>query len=386
MPIKGLTDIARPAFPRIGKLRKGGPKGERRPGEDLKHWRFTSDNQAIEKAFAKAYGHEPQELDVLLPYAAIEDNFSTWKEKWIAGGLLHRCDGETCTVWLTPAGTYSQQPIACPGECKEVGRLEVILPSLVRAGFVGYVTMETGSLNDIIAIQSALLATKEARGYEDMRGIMFVLRRVEETISTPGTEGKRVRRKKWLVKLQPAARWVQAQLEAAQQRAMLPMDTRTGEVIDSTAREVADEEPAAEPSAKAEPKRAAQTETPKERSESEERQAIAFSRMIYMRWNVLVPEDKTHELFHREFQVVSAKDLQGKVTASEIIQLLNVLDLAQQRTLTLQTFKELHGLTYLIDWFAGGYTYEDSVEAIGHYVDKQATTTKAEPEQEDLPF
>ena len=47
-----------------------------------------------------------------------------------------------------------------------------------------------------------------------------------------------MRRKKWLVKLEPAARWVRAQLEAAQHRAMLPMDIRTGEVIDSMAREV----------------------------------------------------------------------------------------------------------------------------------------------------
>ena len=237
-PIRGLTNTVRPAFPRLGKLRKGGPKGERRPGEDLSYWRFTSDTLAIQQAFAESYGAEPQELDVLLPYAAIEDNFSTWKEHWVAGGLQHRCDGEFCTIWLTPDGTYSNEPRPCPGGCKEVGRLEVILPPLIRAGFVGYVTLETHSINDIIAIQSALLATKEHRGYEDMRGIGFVLRRVEETISTPGSGGKRVRRKKWLVKLEPAAEWVRARLEIAQYRAMLPMDSRTGEVIDSVAHEL----------------------------------------------------------------------------------------------------------------------------------------------------
>jgi hypothetical protein len=80
---------------------------------------------------------------------------------------------------------------------------------------VGYVTMETHSLHDLISIQGTLLATIEARGVEDLRGIGFVMRRVETEISTPGADGKRVRRKKWLVKMEPAAAWVAARLEAS---------------------------------------------------------------------------------------------------------------------------------------------------------------------------
>jgi len=215
MGIKGITIGASPAFPSIGKLRKGDEKGIRGPGKELPYWRFTSERQEVKEAFVAAYGKNPVELDVYLPYKSVEDNFSTWKEEWSGGGLVHRCDGETCTIWLKPDGTYSREPKPCPGGCKEVGRLSVILPALFRAGFVGYVTMETHSINDILSIHKCLLATCEARRTEDLTGIAFVLRRVEEEISTPGKGGKRIRRKKWMAKLQPAADWVLAQLENA---------------------------------------------------------------------------------------------------------------------------------------------------------------------------
>jgi hypothetical protein len=82
------------------------------------------------------------------------------------------------------------------------------------------VTMETHSINDILSIQACVLAIVEARGTEDLRGVGFILRRVEQAISTPGKDGKRVRRNKWLVKLEPAAEWVTAQLEAARTTAL----------------------------------------------------------------------------------------------------------------------------------------------------------------------
>jgi len=246
-PIRGLTDTVNPAFPYIGKLRKGGPRPEdgKRPGPDLDHFRFTSERQEVLDAFHQAYGEEPRELDVYLPYARIEDNFDTWREAWKAGGMLHRCDGKTCTVWLQEDGTYSTEPIPCPGNCKQVGRLSLILPALLRAEHVGCVTLETHGNHDLMSIQKALLATAEARGSEDLRGIGFCLRRVQEAVSTPGSNGTRVRRKKWLVKLEPAAVWVRAQLEASRAQALLPngstasiekppihiVDPKTGEVV-----------------------------------------------------------------------------------------------------------------------------------------------------------
>jgi hypothetical protein len=223
MPIVGLTDRVAPAFPRLGKLRKGGarPVSGERPGTELPYWRFVAENPLVLQAFEAAYGKEPTELDVLLPYASIAGNYEAWQEEWVAGGLKHRCDGETCVLWLADDGTYSQRPVPCPGGCKPVGRLNVILPALLRAGHVGYVTMETHSINDIADLQGTLLAVAEARGTEDMRGIGFCLRRVERQISTPsGKDGKRARRTKYMVELIPAARWVVAQLEARQDAAM----------------------------------------------------------------------------------------------------------------------------------------------------------------------
>jgi len=246
MPIKGLTDRVTPAFPRIGKLRKGAARTEediakKRPGSDLDFFRFTSDNEDVVTAFEKAYGNEPRELDVYLPYAKLDDDFSTWQEKWSAGGLHHRCDGETCTVWLQPDGTYTQEPKPCPGGCAKVGRLCFIIPHLLRAGHVGDVTLETHSVHDILSIQSSLLSVIEHRGVEDLRGIGFVLRRTEQSISMPTANGKRVRRKKWLVRLEPAAKWVVAQLENSQLLA-LP----NGEQDEADGEDAADEERATE--------------------------------------------------------------------------------------------------------------------------------------------
>ena len=253
-PIIGITDArsAKPAFPRLGKLRKGGerPESGNRPGPDLDHFRFTSEYPGLVDVFHGAYGLEPRELQVFLPYMRIEDAFPTWREEWVASGLHHRCDGQTCTVWQIDGRFYSvargDEAVPCPHadkpeeqkKCNRIGRLAVILPALVEAGFVGYVTMETHSINDILSIHNTLLAVVEHRGVEDLRNIGFMLHRVEETISTPTGNGKRARRPKWLVKLIPMASWFQAQLESngavmeLPSGEMLELDTGTGEIVD----------------------------------------------------------------------------------------------------------------------------------------------------------
>jgi len=216
-PIKGMTDDnAVPQFPRIGKLRKGAPKPEsgNAPGQDLSYWRFTSDNPRVEEAFKATYGDKPQELSVYLPFASIDDCFPTWRERWTTV-LQHRCDGETCVQFLQENGEYTQDPVPCPGGCKQVGRLSVILPELLRAGFMGLITMETHSIHDIVNIHKTLLATVQANPDKVLTGVGFWLRRVQQEISTPGKEGKRARRKTWMVVLQPVAAWVLAQIEAA---------------------------------------------------------------------------------------------------------------------------------------------------------------------------
>lgn len=217
MPIIGLTD--RPAaFPTIGVLRKGAPKPEsgNKPGADLKHFRFDSDDEGAVNLFTEHYGAEPRSIRVFVPFKTTAENFEAWKEAWTASALQHRCDGQTMVRWLTPQGRYSDEPKACQGGCKQVGRLNVIIPELRRMAFV---TVQTTSIHDILQIHANLSALENARG--DLRGIPLILKRAPREISTPADNGKRARREKWLITIEAAPSWVELQL-TAQERAALP--------------------------------------------------------------------------------------------------------------------------------------------------------------------
>jgi len=258
--IKGMTDrpSITPRLPAIGRLRKGTTATRKRQDGttyevpiDLEYFLFTSDNEEVVKAFGAAYGAQPRLLNVRLPYPTPEENFQTAMEEWRGGGLVHRCDGETMSLWIDGQGLYHEDPRPCPycghpelrvkadkkrgvkanPGCLEVGRLNVFVPELLQAGFVGVVTLVTTAVNDILAINNTLYAIAEeqeeyerSRGQEphvNLRGILWNLRRVPEAISTPGENGGRVRRVKWLVKIEPAPEWALLQLEMAR-RAALP--------------------------------------------------------------------------------------------------------------------------------------------------------------------
>lgn len=245
MAIKGLTD--RPAsFPQIGILRKGAPKPERGPGRDLKHFRFDTEDAEAARTFQTVYGDEPTSIRVYLPFATATENFEAWQEHWTAGALQHRCDGQTCVLWLN-GQRYSQQAVPCPhakldpnerDRCKPAGRLKVVIPELRR---LAYVTVLTGSVHDIIAITEQLAALESLRG--DLRGVPMILRRTPREISMPGQNGKRTRVEKWLISVEAAPTWVDLQL-AAQERAALPMqpallpappaDVATGEIAEAS--------------------------------------------------------------------------------------------------------------------------------------------------------
>jgi hypothetical protein len=249
MPIKNLTDNVVPSFGVIGKLRKGDEKTGNKPGAELDYWRFTSDRPEVEAAFTNAFGEKLRNIKVFIPHATPEEAFSTWCEVWSATSLQHRCDGETAFIWLEN-GKYKRGSKPCPGGHKDgdplndaVGRLNVIIPELVQAGYVGYVTMETHGKHDILSISKSLQAVYESRRDNPLglRGVMFDLRRVQEEVSTPGfgaqaEEGKRSKVKKWNVKLEPAADWVRLQLDIAHNETMMldePMkQLPEGETID----------------------------------------------------------------------------------------------------------------------------------------------------------
>jgi hypothetical protein len=224
MPIRGLTDRGA-SFPQIGTLRKGAPKPEKGPGRDLKYFRFDSDDSDATDRFRTVYGDEPTSVRVFLPFRTAVENFEAWQEHWTAGALQHRCDGETCVLWLTPRHTYSQEAKPCPhmnvarderDRCKPTGRLKVIIPELRR---LAYVTVLTSSIHDIMELSAQIEALEAFRS--DLRGIPLILRRQPREISTPsGADGKRRRMEKWLLSIEAAPTWVDLQLQAQEQAAL----------------------------------------------------------------------------------------------------------------------------------------------------------------------
>lgn len=215
MAIKGLTDKAA-SFPQLGIIRKGAKKPDaNRPGQDLHYFRFVTDDLIASKGFHDVFGAEPEEVNILLPFATVEENFQAWKEDWVKSSLKHRCDGETCVLHLQN-GRYSQEPIPCPGGCKQVGRLKVVIPAFQR---LAYVTVLTTSIWDIINIHENLSALEAIRG--DLRGIPLILRRKFREISTPsGKDGQRARRAKSLITIEANPEWVKLELVAQQQKAL----------------------------------------------------------------------------------------------------------------------------------------------------------------------
>jgi len=224
MPIIGLTD--RPAaFPEIGQVRKGAPKPEdgKKPGQDLKWFRVTFDERETEAAavFATTYGEHPTEINVLLPFNAVEENFEAWREAYVAGGLTHRCDG--ARVWYETDPTGHKAIAAgvpektCDGSsgCKPVGRLKVLVPELRRLAFL---TVLTTSVHDIMNLQRQLEALLQING--KLAGVPLKLRRRPVKISTPMPDGKRARREKWLLSIEADPTWVKAKLLAMKAAAL----------------------------------------------------------------------------------------------------------------------------------------------------------------------
>jgi uncharacterized membrane protein YuzA (DUF378 family) len=256
MPIKSLQINQTAQFPIIGKLRKGDVKQQKTSaegkkyevyGKDLDYFRFDSQDAAAVESFAKAYGDKPKSIRILLPFPTPDGNFQAWMEEYSAGGLQRRCDSEIQTFSREKDGKASASPKQCErlcgGKCgcKQVGRLYVIIPELAR---LAYVIVETHSVYDIIQLTQNLQAAHGVRG--SLNGVPFLLTRRKKEISTPGDDGKRVRRVKNLLFLEPDPEWVQRKLLAMRNEAfaLLPaqssashesmytfVDGDTGEIV-----------------------------------------------------------------------------------------------------------------------------------------------------------
>jgi len=232
MPIKGLSrrEDTSPRFVSLGKLVKGGPKTkDGKVGPDLEHFRFKPSNgdaHELEQAFFDSYGSEPNYIKLYLPYDEMERSFSSWREDYGQNEMLkRRCDGECWVDWVEgPSRKHGYEPCTLPmkdsgNRCPEcplsyVGRLEIILPPLWEAGFIGLVTLETHSINDIGTIAGKLVQCEPLTGKE------FILWREDRKMGVP-IKGKRVAVEKSLIFIELTQEWLQMQyLEAAQRQAV----------------------------------------------------------------------------------------------------------------------------------------------------------------------
>lgn len=220
MPIKSLTN-RQPQFPEIGQLRKGAKKPQKGIGRDLDHFRFTSDIPEVQETFDAEYNGKPRLINVFLPYQYVDENWEAWQEHWVAGGLKHRCDGELVVRQQNGDGTYTDpEPgtVECPGNCKPVGRLQVIIPELKR---LAYVTVLTSSKYDIANLDSQLRALQSLTINGDLRGVPLQLRRRKKKIRKRMPDGKRTWGDSWLLSIEAAPSWWELQL-AAQKAAAIP--------------------------------------------------------------------------------------------------------------------------------------------------------------------
>ena len=232
MPIVGLTDRNEGSFPQIGVIRKGAPKTQNAPGKDLQFWRVEFDEKEVKAAqdFVNKFGNAPTDITIMLPFNEIGRCWEAWRETYVAGALVHRCDGEHVQYAINPKTGErlvvngigpNGQPVLCKGNadgCKPSGRLRVIVPELQR---LAYLMVLTTSIHDCKSISDQLYAISALTGGR-LAGIPLVLRRRPRKISTPSGEGgKRARREKWLISIEADPEWVKAQL-AKMHRDALP--------------------------------------------------------------------------------------------------------------------------------------------------------------------
>jgi len=220
MPIVGLTDEQADAgigLPRIAKLFKGDEKPEsgKRPGADLDYFRIEFEEQFeyLREQWEELFGDEPREFpQVYLTMPTVEEAFPTWLEKWNASGtLLCRGDGEHRVRWWdedTKIYVTAKMPCTCDPqnrECKQVGRLNLIIPEFVEmTGVLGFISVSTTSINDIITIHRYLSAVQQM--YGKLTGVPFVFGRAPRPITRPQVDGgkpngKRVKMTKSLLYL-----------------------------------------------------------------------------------------------------------------------------------------------------------------------------------------
>lgn len=280
MPILDLQQDAGARLKRAGIIRLGIKKKSERTG---KMYPAETPHFVLKDAsgLADIYGLAPKRLNVYLPFNEVDRNLIAWHQNWVAGGLICRGDGERIEYAVDAktgevivkkgqaagTGTFDGikmtvgHPVKCPGlshdlyprcrDCRPNALLIVLIREVSR---LAYYQIATSSIHNIVNLTGQMRWVKENIGR--LQGVPFILERRPDSISTPGNNGKRVRREKYLLHLEPDPEWVKAMMAEMCRRALpggdrmpaLPASVDGEEVIDH-ALEVAklDDEPIWEP-------------------------------------------------------------------------------------------------------------------------------------------
>jgi len=244
MPILDLQQDAGARLKRAGIIRLGVKKKSQRTGREYPaetaHFVLKDAPELI-----KIYGPEPKRLNIWLPFNEIDRNLVAWHQNWVAGGLVCRGDGQGIEYAINPkdgqiivkkgkaklTGTVdgiklvTGHPVKCPGlahglyprceDCRPSALLVVLIRELPR---LAYYQIATSSIHNIVNLTGQMRWVKENIG--KLQGVPFILERRPDSISTPGKNGKRVRREKYLLHLEPDPEWVKAILAEMHRRAL----------------------------------------------------------------------------------------------------------------------------------------------------------------------
>jgi recombination directionality factor gp3-like protein len=268
MPIKGLTDRGL-AFPQIGVIRKGAPKGQNTPGPDLQFFRveFDENEAASAETFKQSYGEQPKRIRIVFPFNEVERVWDAWLEAYVASRLLARSDGESIIYWrkdgrvLAAGGRatvteeieiairiakdkYEKRKLQLvegmsipyidgmvfggtaknPALAKPTGRLRVVIPDLKRLATLTFLTTSKRDIISMGGVDSGELGSivqvcKSVR--VPFAGVPLILTRRKEAVSVPQDDGTAKRLPKWMVHIEPDPEFV-ARANIAMHRLAMP--------------------------------------------------------------------------------------------------------------------------------------------------------------------
>ena len=266
--IRGLGDRGLD-FPEIGKIRKGkklkknmpdGTTKERPVDLDYFVVSFAEGEEASQSVFINEYGDQPAELNVMLPLL-MEDTWDAWLEAYSRGRMVAQSDGvhykylrdQKMNVivrdWklLTDKdpdilgnigdkvpyeGTRGHESVwPCqPGgtiRLKQVGRLKVTIMELERRACL---ELKTHSYDDIDNLGNQIRSIYFMEEY--MGAIPLVLKRVPKMRTLPmnGRGGNAMRKKMYMLSIEPAQEWVRWKMLADQKKVMDEWGLGTGAV------------------------------------------------------------------------------------------------------------------------------------------------------------